>query len=195
MSTSRRQKAAQRREKTQNKAGSQQFSEPEFLLVGSIRKPHGVKGEVQLGIQTDFPERIQKGCVYYMGHDRQAVKIASVRPMNDGLIVKFEEFTNREEVEFLRNKGLYIPVSELPPLPDNELYLHQLLGLKAISEEGLQLGQVVDFIETGANNVLVLRTEDEQEILLPDTDEVILKIDLKAKTILVHLLPGLLPEP
>ena len=79
-------------------------------------------------------------------------------------------------------------------LPEGEFYLHQLLGLRVVrDEDNLPLGQVAEILETGANDVFLVRRETGADLLLPDIDPVILKIDLEQGEIRVHLLPGLLP--
>jgi 16S rRNA processing protein RimM len=192
MSSRRRQTAANRRNKNQNKTGSPNLGEPAFLLVGIMRRPHGVKGEMQMTVQTDFPERIQPGVKFLLGEEHREVQIETVRTMNKGLILKFEEFNNREELSGLQNKRLYVPVDQVPALPDGEYYQHQLLGLEVITDEGEKLGKVVEFIDTGANLVFVVHDEESKEILIPDIDEVIINIDLDNKNITVHIIEGLL---
>ncbi|MBT3240473.1 MAG: 16S rRNA processing protein RimM [Chloroflexi bacterium] len=194
MSSRRRQTAANRRNKNQNKTGSPNLGEPAFLLVGIMRRPHGVKGEMQMTVQTDFPERIQPGVKFFLGEEHREVQIETVRTMNKGLILKFKEFNNREELSGLQNNRLYVPVDQVPALPDGEYYQHQLLGLEVITDEGKELGKVVEFIDTGANLVFVVHDENHKEILLPDIEEVILNIDLDTKKITVHIIEGLLLE-
>ncbi len=194
MSSRRRQAAANRRNKNQKKTGSPQLGEPAFLLVGIMRRPHGVRGEMQMTVQTDFPERIQPGVKFFLGEEHREVKIDTVRTMNKGLILKFEEFNNREELSGLQNMRLYVPVDQVPALPDGEFYQFQLLGLEVVTDEDQSLGKVVEFIDTGANLVYVVHDENDKEVLLPDIDEVILNIDLENKKITVHIIEGLLPE-
>lgn len=194
MSSSRRQAAAHRRNKNQKTTGSSNLDEPAFLLVGIMRRPHGIKGEMQMTIETDFPERIKPGVKFYLGEEHQEVIIANVRPKNNGLILLFEEFNTREALDGLQNKRLYVSVDQIPPLPDGEYYQHQILGLQVVTDLGQSLGNVKEFIETGANLVYIIRSEDGKEVLIPDIDEVVLNIDLDNKKITVHIIDGLLPE-
>lgn len=192
--TSRRRQAAERRRQKNQKAGLPPMVEPAFLLVGILRRPHGVKGEVLMTVMTDFPERLQPGETLFMGNDRQPVKIASVRHHNKGLIVGFEQFSVREDLDHLRNQELFVRADDRPPLPEGELYLHQLIGLKVVSEDGRNLGQIAEWIETGANGVFVVRSETGGEVLIPDIDDVVVGIDLETGQITVRLIEGLLPE-
>jgi 16S rRNA processing protein RimM len=94
------------------------------------------------------------------------------------MLINFEGVTQREDASLLRNTVLYIRSDELPLLPEGDYYHHQIIGLKVISEDNDVLGVVAEILETGANDVCVVRQEGGGEILLPVTDEVILEIDL-----------------
>lgn len=192
MNSRRRQAAARRKEKNQKKAGASPVVPPAFLLVGKLHRPHGVSGEIIMSVLTDFPERLKPNLQVYMGVEYQPVTIKSLRHHNRGLLISLEGYDSREAVDGLRNNEIFVPAEDRPPLPDGELYLHQIIGLKAVTEEGQVLGFISDWIETGANGVFIVQDEEEKEILLPDIDEVIVNIDLEAGEVLVHLLEGLL---
>lgn len=200
MTSRRRITAARRKAKNQNKGKPADFDEvaaqpiapPAFLLVGKLNRPHGVHGEMILSVMTDFPERIKSGVEVYIGVEHQPVTIKTTRHHNRGLLVSLEGFSTREEVDHLRNKEMFVSAADRPPLPEGEYYLHQILGLNVITDEGQPLGTVTDWIETGANGVLVVRREDGTDVLLPDIDEVVLKIDLDAGQMTVHILEGLI---
>jgi 16S rRNA processing protein RimM len=192
--TSRRRQAAARRRRKRQGTGSPLTGEPAFLLVGILRRPHGVKGEILMTVMTDFPERIQPGVTFYMGEEHTPVTIASSRHHNKGLIIRFEGFSSRNDVEHIRNQNLFVPVEDRHPLPEGEYYFHELIGLQVITDEGKTLGVITEMIETGANNVYVVHREYGQDILLPAIDEVILEIDIANKIMRVHILEGLLPK-
>ena len=190
--SSRRQKAAARRNKNQpENAGAPEWVPPAFLLVGMIRRPHGVRGEMTMSVMTDFPKRLKPGITLYLGPDRTPVVVRSFRHHNKGLIFALEGFESREEVANFRNLELFVRADDRPPLPDGEFYLHQIMGLEVVTDGGETLGFVADWIETGANGVFVVKPESGKDILLPDIDEVVLNIDLEARQILVHLIDGL----
>ena len=87
---------------------------------------------------------------------------------------------------------LMVRVENLPPLPVGEYYIHELIGLSVVDvDNDAYLGEITEIIETGANDVFVVRSNQGSEILLPDIDEVILAIDIDRKEVRVHLLPGL----
>lgn len=173
-------------------SGSPNFGEPEFLAVGMLRRPHGVRGEIRMSVWTDFPERLILGLNVYAGASHQPLRIRSLRWHGEDILISFDEFLSREEVGILRNQVLTVRTETLPPLDDGELYLHGLIGMTVVEDHtDTPLGEIVEIIETGANDVFIVRDGSGSEILLPDIDEVILAIDLDRKEVRVHLLPGL----
>jgi 16S rRNA processing protein RimM len=175
-------------------SGSRTSSEPEFLAVGKLRRPHGVGGEILMTVWTEFPERLKPGVEIFIGDDHTPVCIKRVRWHRDDLLITFDGYPSREEVGLLRNQVMMVRAESLPPLEEGELYLHQIIGMTILDDEqGIPLGVVSEIIETGANDVYVVRDEYGSEFLLPAIDSVILDIDVQHKLIRVHLLPGLLP--
>ena len=162
-----------------SETGSPTPGEPVFVMVGHMRRPHGVKGEILMEIMTDFPQRIKVGMTVFIGEDHQPFQIAHRRSVEKGLLLTFSEFTDCDQVAVLTNQAVYVPVSTLPPLPEGEYYHHQLIGLTVFDEAGTQLGKIVEIIETGANDVYVVQSVDGKEILLPVLPEIILEVDLE----------------
>jgi 16S rRNA processing protein RimM len=175
-------------------SGSPTAGEPDFLVVGKLVKPHGVRGEIVMEVYTDFPERIQPGIVFYTGQGYAPQKLINRRPHTRGLLVKFEGYQDRDAVSELRNQIVYVRTADRPELEEGEYYHHQLLGMQVLDDEGHLLGQVERILETGANDVYVLHDPAGRELLIPAIDPVILEIDLEAKILRVQLPPGLLPE-
>ena len=188
MSSSRRRFAARRRDK---QTGSPIQSEPVFVVVGIARKPHGLRGEMLVQVLTDDPERFKPGAEFLLGEQQTPVQIANIRQHNQGLLVAFEGFPTRESLEGYRNAPLFMRVEDLPPLPDGEYYQHQLLGLDVADEDGASLGTLHEVLETGANDIYLVRDSEGGELLLPAIKDVVLSVDLDAKRITVRLLPGL----
>jgi 16S rRNA processing protein RimM len=167
---------------------------PVYVAVGKLRRPHGVHGEIIMDVYTDFPERLRPDMHLYAGDDHRPLKLLHRRRHQDSLLLTFEGYTTPESVGELRNTLLYLPVDFLPDLPAGEYYHHQLLGLDVIDEAGKLLGQTSEILETGANDVLVVRPETGRDILLPIIDAVLLEVNLPARQIRVHVLPGILDE-
>lgn len=164
----------------------------DLIVIGTIMKPHGVRGEVRVKPLTDLPERFAWLEAVYLGKDSPKLyKIDSIRFHKALVLLKFEGVTNRNDVELLRGQLVQIPESEAIPLEEGEYFLYQLEGLRVVTDEGAELGTISRVIETGANNVFVVSGNDG-DILLPDIDDVVLEIDFENGRMLVHLLPGLI---
>jgi len=179
---------------TAQEAGSLNPGEPAFLAVGKLRRPHGVHGEILMEVWTDFPERLRPGSVLYVGPDRLPLQIRTCRWHGKHLLVSFEGYTDRDTVGVLRNLWVLVPTADRQPLPEGEYYHHELIGLRVLTDEGRDLGVLIAILETGANDVYVVETQEGLEVLLPAIDDVILSVDLERKEMRVHLLPGLLPS-
>ncbi len=191
MSSPRRRLAAQRRSQP---TGSPETSEPVFVLVGILRRPHGLHGESLVSVETDFPERLKKGLKLFLGQDHTPLTIRSSRAIGDSLLLAFEEFSDRESLVRVRNEPLFVRSADSPQLPAGQIYQHQLIGLEVFTQDGSLLGKLAQVIETAANDIYVVRSAQKKEILLPAIRDVIRKIDLENKRMTVHLLPGLLAD-
>lgn len=177
-----------------NRAGSSEPNEPAFLAVGRLRKPHGIKGEILMDVVTDFPERLKPGVWLRVGPERRRMKLRSVRWHNQSMLVAFTGFNTPEEIGEFRNMDVFVPVEDRPALEEGEYYHHQIIGLKVYTEDEKFIGTVKEILETGANDVLVVRPDLGAEVLVPLIESTILEIDLEKGIIRFQMLEGLLPE-
>jgi 16S rRNA processing protein RimM len=167
--------------------GSPIKGEPVFLMVGKLRRAHGVGGEILMDINTHFPERLQAGKTIYIGERHQEYKIENIRSANKNLIIKFAEVNTPEEVVQFRNQLVYVSSAGLPRLPEGEYYHHQLLGLRVLTENGEEIGTIDDILETGANDVYVIKQNNRQELLVPAIFDVVIAYSLEEGKIIVRL--------
>jgi 16S rRNA processing protein RimM len=181
-----------KKERVMAEAGSPTVGEPEYLVVGFLRRPHGVKGEILMDIHTDFPERLKTGMTVFVGDEYQPMVIASRRPHAAGMLLRFRGVKTPESAGQYRNTRVYVPTADRPELPEGEYYHHQLIGLNVITDDGRKLGLLVDILETGANDVYLVRDGDGNEMLLPAIPPVILDVKLADRQMRVHLLDGLI---
>lgn len=165
--------------------------EPVYLTVGFLRRPHGVQGEIMMDLHTDFPERMKKGRKLFVGQEYQPMTLTNVRPHQAGLLVKFNGLETPEDAGKLRNQWVYIKAKDATPLREGQIYQHELFGFRVIDENDNALGELVEIIETGANDVYVIRNESGKELLLPAIPSVILNLDTDSRLMRVHLLEGL----
>ncbi len=164
---------------------------PVYLVIGFLRRPHGVHGEIIMDLHTDFPERIKSGRKVYIGDSYEAATFASVRAHGDGLLVKLRGYDTPEAAGRFRNQWVYVRSSEVPPLPDGQYYNYELIGVDVVDDSGNALGKLEEILETGANDVYVVRDDAGKEILLPAIPSVILDLDMDRRLLKVHLLEGL----
>lgn len=174
--------------------GSLTGSEPVFLVVGKLRRPHGLSGEMVMEIWTDFPERLRPGVQLYVGAEHIPTRIIKARRHQQMLLITLEGFDNREAAGNLRNQFLYVRSTDIPALPEGEYYHHQLIGLMVYDEHGARLGEIRAIMETGANDVFVVQTPAGAEILVPFLDSLLIKVDLERRELHTRLLPGLLSD-
>jgi 16S rRNA processing protein RimM len=175
--------------------GSPTKGEPVYLAVGMLRRPHGVRGDLLMEVYTDFPERLTVGSKVLVGENHQPMVIARKREHNDGLLLGFPGIDTPEEAGKYRNLMVFVPAADRPRLPEGEFYYHEILGSKVVDDDSEHvLGELAEIIETGANDVFVVKDEGGREILLPAIEDVIREIDKEGNTIRVHLLPGLVDD-
>jgi len=165
--------------------------EPVHLTVGFLRRPHGVNGEIILDLHTDFPERLKSGRKLFLGEEHKPMTLVSARPHAKGMLIKFKGVETPEDVGQFRNQWVYVKASDVPPLPEGQLYQHELFGFAVVDESDNLLGELVEILETGANDVYVVKDANGREILLPAIPSVILELDPARRLIRVHLLEGL----
>lgn len=169
---------------------------PRFLIIGQIRKPHGVRGELRLSCHTDLPERFDWLERVYLSRQAeddnpQSAEIDSVRYGDQDIFLKLKGYDTRTSVEALRQYWVKIPIAEAIPLDEDEYYSYELINLDVFTAEGEFLGKIHSIIETGANDVWVVRKEDSAEKLIPNIPDVVQEIDLTAKRATITVLPGL----
>lgn len=154
------------------------MSKPAFLVIGKLRRPHGVRGEVQMEVYTDFPERLRPGKQVFIGDDHIPALVEKVRQHKNLLILSFRGYDSCETVEPFRNMLVFVSTKNLPALPEGEFYHHELIGLKVIDIQSGYIGSLVEILETGANDVYLVKDQEGKEILLPAINNVIISIDL-----------------
>jgi 16S rRNA processing protein RimM len=159
--------------------GSPKPGEPLFLAVGILCRPHGVKGEILMDVLTDFPERLGRNKLVYVGEEHEPFRIEHLRPQDKALLVTFTGIEDADQAGLLRNKQVYMRADSLPELPEGTYYHHQLIGLVVVDNNGQKLGILTEILETGANDVYVVVSAEGVETLLPAIESVILGVDLE----------------
>lgn len=163
-----------------------------MIDVGKIVAAHGIKGEVKVMSFSTNPHRFDKNSIMQLEKTKEWVKVVSVRPQNDVLIIVFDKITDRNEAEALRGSMLQIDEKEAAPLPDDEFYFFQIEGAEVFDEGGKKLGTLTALLESGANDVYRVDMENGNYLLLPALKQVVQEVNLEEKTMRVSLLPGLM---
>jgi 16S rRNA processing protein RimM len=123
----------------------------------------------------------------FLGERHETITIQSVRSADEALLISFEGYTDRDQVAVFRNQLVYVRSDALPNLPEGQYYHHQLIGMQVVDVKGAVQGTLTEILETGANDVYIVKSEAGTEILLPAIEAVILEVDLEKKQVTVRL--------
>ncbi|MAS34490.1 MAG: 16S rRNA processing protein RimM [Anaerolineaceae bacterium] len=175
------------------------MTEPRYLMLGEILRPHGVRGELRMRILTDYPERIPQLDHVFVAESIDAAapktyKIEHMRMHKEYGLLKLKGINSREQADLLRQLVVMVAIEDAIPLEEGEFYLYQLIGLTVRTVEGTALGTITDILETGANDVYIVDSDIYGELLIPVTEETILETSIEQGTVVVSLPDGLLPE-
>ena len=153
----------------------------EYLMIGEITKPQGVRGEVKVRPCNCDPERFDGlETVYIQRGDRyEPLSITVNRLGDDAVFMNVEGVTDRDQAEKLRGTLLYIDRAHAVPLDEDSTFLTDLYGLKGVVDDGRDLGSIVDVMQPGGNDVYVFKGP-LGEVLVPALKSVVLKVDLEA---------------
>ncbi|HNK63674.1 MAG TPA: ribosome maturation factor RimM [Anaerolineales bacterium] len=165
-----------------------------YLAIGFLRRPHGVQGEIIMDLHTDFPDRIRSGRKVYIGEKHEAATLGGARIHGDGMLVRVKGFDTPESAGRFRNQWVYVKATEVPQLPDGQFYKYELIDVAVVTDDGRALGTIVEILETGANDVYVVKNEAGKEILLPAIPSVVLETDMASRLMKVQLLEGLVDD-
>ena len=174
-------------------SGKHRVPEPRYLAIARVLRPFGVRGEMKVEVLTGFPEQLGRLKRVYLGPEAAPHAVAHFRWHGNELLLLLADVQDRDAAEELHGQLVQIATEEAVPLGPGEFYEHQIIGLTVVTAEGEALGQVVQVLATGANDVYVVQGP-HGEVLLPARAEVVRKIDLDGGTMTVTLLPGLLTD-
>jgi 16S rRNA processing protein RimM len=163
---------------------------PEFLAIGRVLRPHGVRGELLLETFTDFPERLQPGDTVYLGEPPRPRRLQTVRFHRGQLLLGLADCADREAADAFRGWLVQVEHAAAVPPPPGRHYQYELIGLRVVTDEGEELGTLAEILETGSADVYVVRGPGG-DLLLPAIRSVIRELDLEQKRVLVHLIAGL----
>jgi len=171
------------------------------VIVGRVGRPHGIRGEVVVGVRTDEPDlRFAVGATLDVAEqedgpvDRQRLTVAAARWHSGQLLVAFTGITDRSAAGKLTGSWLSVDSSQLPDIGDpDEFRDHELVGLSVRTAAGDQVGVVTDVLHYG-QDLLVVRRQDEPggEALIPFVKAIVPEVDIRAGVVVIDPPPGLL---
>lgn len=176
------------------------MSSDELIIVGRVRKAHGVRGDLVVEPMTDDPDAVfAPGRQFIAGtvagdpaKDRRALTITSAQPFKGGFIVHFDEIGDRTVADTWRDRFLLVPASELEPLGEDEVYVHDLLGMRVELESGETVGTVEELYELPQGLTLDVR-RNGGTVLVP-YDRIVTSVDRDARVIRIDPPAGLLDD-
>ena len=162
--------------------------------VGIISSTHGVRGEVKVFPTTDDMKRFKKlkEVLLDTGKETLTLEIEGVKFFKQFVILKFKGYDNIDDIVKYRGKSLFVPRENAVKLQKDEYFIADLIGLKVVNEDGSFTGVLKDVMETGANDVYIVESQDGKEVLITAIKDCILQVDFEKEQVLVHLLDGLL---
>jgi len=160
-----------------------------YFTVGQIVKPQGIKGEVKVRILTDDAERFHALHTVMLGdqegpHD--TARVNACRVQGESVYLQFSGVNDRDQAEKLRGRYIWIDRSQAVPLAKDTYYLSDLFGCAVVDENGHTYGAIADIIQTGSNDVYVIRGEDGDELLLPALKTIVSRVDVAENRITVR---------
>ena len=167
----------------------------EWAIIGTIAGTFGTAGALKVSPHTDFPERFSETATIYLGDERKPFTVAEAHAHKNQVILQLSGLTDMTAAEKLRGQDIFIPATDLLPLPPDRFYHHDIIGLQVQHVNGMVLGTVTDVLTNSGNDHFVVSTlRENQTVLLPAVKAFIKEIDLAGKRIIVDPIPGIFDE-
>lgn len=171
---------------------SSKASDTERVVVGVVRRPHGVRGEVVVEPLTEVAQRFDVGVeLLVQGQAQGGLRIVGSRPQDGQVLLRFAGFEGRDAVEPLRGVLLEALVDRTLEAPEGRFWIHDLIGCRCVDETYGLLGVVEEVVEDGGGELLLVRGEG-REIPIPFVLDLVPEVDTVAREIRTRLPEGLL---
>ncbi len=164
----------------------------DFLQVGKIVNTHALQGEVKVISNSDFKEdRFKKGSqlVIDFNGDHIEVTVATHRVHKGADLLKFKHLNSINDVEKFKGCALLVSADELDELDENEFYYFEIIGCQVVTTDDEVIGEI---LETGANDVWVVKRPGQKDALIPYIEDVVKSVDIESKKVTINVLEGLL---
>lgn len=166
----------------------------QFLKVGVISSTHGIRGEVKVFPTTDDMNRFKnlKEVILDTGKERLFLEIQNVKFFKQFAILKFKGIDNINDIEKYKGRPLLVARENAVSLEEGEYYIADLIGMEVMTEDGRHFGRLNDVMETGANDVYIIASDEYGEVLVPAIRECIREIDIENGRMTIRLMKGLI---
>jgi len=166
----------------------------DILQVGVIASTHGIKGEVKIFPTTDDAKRFNslKEVILDTGKEKKTLSIEGVKYFKQFVILKFKGIDTINDIEIFKGKSLFVTRDQAVPLEEDEYFVADLIGFEVLEEATGLHGTLQDVLETGANDVYIIKLSDNRELLLPAIKQCVLNINMEERKMKIHILEGLL---
>lgn len=163
------------------------------MAIGKVLRPHGQVGEVRVLPLTDFPDRFSElESVYLVSEgETRSLTVERAELKGNTVILKFTEVETKRDAWELVGSTLEIPEEEVVALPEGTYYVFQLMGMRVLNEEGEFLGEISEVLSMPAQDVYVVKREEE-EVLIPAVESIVKSINLERGEMVISPIPGLL---
>ncbi len=157
----------------------------EYLKIGLILKPQGIRGEIKVLPLTDDPHRFIGLKQAFLSEEKKPVRIMGARVGKDAVYLFLEKIYDRTAAESVRGQFIYIDREHAVKLPEGRYFIADLIGCEAVDLNGNRLGILKEVLQPGANDVYIVQRPDGSELLIPVVDAFIKDIDIKSRKITV----------
>ena len=173
---------------------SERAQQHDFIAVGRVVRPHGVRGNLLVEPISDLIQSLDQGSVVFVGTEHEPAEVVFAQTHKHRYLVSVQNCQSREQAELWRDQELYLRTEHAGDLPEGTYYHWQIIDMLVETMEGRELGRIRQILVTGANDVYVIEMANGEELLLPAIDDVVQEIDVEAGRMRVRLLSGLLPD-
>jgi 16S rRNA processing protein RimM len=166
--------------------------------LGYTSKVHGKKGELIIKLDVDFPEEytnLESVFIQMNKKDNSLIPffISNSQLLNNGTLkIKIDDIYSYEDAKSLVGKELYLPLNTLPKLSGTKFYYHEVINFEVIDSIKGNIGKIKQVLEYPHQAIFEVINSNNQEILIPVTDQIITKVDRKNKTIDITTPEGLI---
>ena len=168
---------------------------PDLFIVARILRPHGLRGDLVVRSLTDHPETIMNAEFVYLGLDsKNPVKVQKARLHKGNPLLKLEGTDDMDSALALKGVEICVPREELVPLEEDEVFLHDLLGLTVLDFDGNNVGTVDGIVDTAGPPLLSVKRDEGKDVLVPFASGTIEEVELDGGFIRLTDLPGLVEE-